>query len=79
MVNVYLNLSIFTVFLKIRNFISIIRRSKVTDYAALIQSSRFQKQSLRSTIRVPYGLDLDQIEYFVRPDLGPSCLQMFND
>ena len=32
---VYLNLSIFTVFLKNRNFISKIRRSKVTDYAAL--------------------------------------------
>ena len=35
MVNVYLNLSIFTVFLKNRNFISKIRRSKVTDYAVL--------------------------------------------
>ena len=33
--NVYLNLSIFTVFLKNRKFISKIRRSKVTDYAAL--------------------------------------------
>ena len=33
----YLNLSIFTVFLKNRNFISKIRRSKVTDYAALKQ------------------------------------------
>ena len=33
--NVYLNLSIFTVFLKNRNFISKIRISKVTDYAAL--------------------------------------------
>ena len=36
MVNVYLNLSIFTVFLKNRNIIFRIRRSKVTDYAALI-------------------------------------------
>ena len=35
MVNVYLNLSIFTVFLKNNNFISKIRISKVTDYAAL--------------------------------------------
>ena len=35
MENVYLNLSIFTVFLKNRNFISKIRISKVTDYAAL--------------------------------------------
>ena len=32
MYNVYLNLSIFTKFLKNRNFISKIRRSKVTDY-----------------------------------------------
>ena len=35
MVNVYLNLSIFTVFLKNKNIIFKIRRSKVTDYAAL--------------------------------------------
>ena len=35
MVKRYLNLSIFTVFLKDRNIISKIRRSKVTDYAAL--------------------------------------------
>ena len=33
--NVYLNLSIFTVFLKNKNIIFKIRRSKVTDYAAL--------------------------------------------
>ena len=35
MVKVYLNLSIFTVFLKNRKFISKIGISKVTDYAAL--------------------------------------------
>ena len=35
MVNVYLNLSIFTVFLKNKNIIFKFRRSKVTDYAAL--------------------------------------------
>ena len=35
MVNVYLKLSIFTVFLKNKNIIFKIRRSKVTDYAAL--------------------------------------------
>ena len=35
MVNVYQNLSIFTVFLKNKNNISKNRRSKVTDYAAL--------------------------------------------
>ena len=39
-VKVYLNLSIFTVFLKNRNFISKIRISKVTDYAAL-SATRF--------------------------------------
>ena len=36
MVKVYHNLSIFAVFLKNRNIISKIRRSKVTDYAVLI-------------------------------------------
>ena len=35
--NVYLNLSIFTAFLKNKNIIFKIRRSKVTDYAALRQ------------------------------------------
>ena len=39
MVKVYLNLSIFAVFLKNRNIISKIRRSKVTDYAALSTSN----------------------------------------
>ena len=42
MVNVYLNLSIFTFFLKNRNFFSKIRTSKVTDYAAL-RGCCFQK------------------------------------
>ena len=36
--NVYMNLSIFTVFLKNKNTIFKIRRSKVTDYAALTDS-----------------------------------------
>ena len=36
MVNLDVNLSIFTVFLKNRNFTSKIKISKVTDYAALI-------------------------------------------
>ena len=35
MVNLYVNLSNFTVFLKNRNFTSKIKRSKVTDYAPL--------------------------------------------
>ena len=40
--NVYLTLSIFTVFLKNRSFISKIKRSKVTDYAALRAKNKFQ-------------------------------------
>ena len=36
LVNVYLNFSFFTVFLKNRIISSKIKRSKVTDYAALI-------------------------------------------
>ena len=39
----YLNLSIFTVFLKNRKFISKIRISKVTDYAALKLAGWLQK------------------------------------
>ena len=39
MENVYLNLSIITVFLKNKNIIFKIRRSKVTDYAALIMEA----------------------------------------
>ena len=37
--------------------------------------SGFSKIYLRNTIRVSKGLDPDQDRYFVRPDLGPSCLQ----
>ena len=44
MVKYYLNLSIFTVFLKNRNFISKIRRSKVTDYAALSKTCSQKKR-----------------------------------
>ena len=39
LVNVYLNFIFFTVFLKNRNISSKIKRSKVTDYAALIRST----------------------------------------
>ena len=45
MVNVNLNLSSFTVFLKNKNIIFKIRRSKVTDYAALT-GSILQKLSI---------------------------------
>ena len=37
--------------------------------------SSFSKNYFRNTIRVSKGLDPDQERYFVRPDLGPSCLQ----
>ena len=42
----YLNLSIFAVFLKNRNIISKIRRSKVTDYAALMRVENIAECSL---------------------------------
>ena len=45
MVNVHLNLSIFTVFLKNKNIIFKIRRSKVTDYAALNAVYIFNKKT----------------------------------
>ena len=41
MVKCYLNLSIFTVFLKNQNFISKMRISKVTDYAALSRAIQY--------------------------------------
>ena len=33
---------------------------------------------LFNTIRVSNSLDPDQAQHFVRPDLGPSCLQMLS-
>ena len=45
MVKCYLHLSIFTVFLKNRNFISKIRIQKVTDYAALKGGCRGSSKS----------------------------------
>ena len=35
----------------------------------------FQKKSFRNTIKVSKSLDPDQAQHFVRPDLGPNCLQ----
>ena len=37
--------------------------------------STFSKNSFRNTIRVSNSLDPDQARRFVRPDLGPNCLQ----
>ena len=53
--NVYLDLSIFTVFLKNRNFIFKIRRSKVTDYAPLKQRRLSRVYNNAQTPVKPYS------------------------
>ena len=35
----------------------------------------FSKNSFRNIIRVSNSLDPDQARHFVRPNLGPNCLQ----
>ena len=35
----------------------------------------FLKISFRNTVKVSNGLDPDQDQHFVGPDLGPNCLQ----
>ena len=35
----------------------------------------FLKNSLRNTVKVSNGLNPDQDQHFVGPDLGPICLQ----
>ena len=35
----------------------------------------FKKKTLQNIIRVSNSLDPDQARHFVRPDLGPGCLQ----
>ena len=35
----------------------------------------FSKTAFRNTIRVSNGLDPNQNQHFVNPDLGPNCLQ----
>ena len=37
--------------------------------------STFSKNSFKNTIRVSNSLDPDQARHYVRPDLGPNCLQ----
>ena len=37
--------------------------------------SSFLKTSLRNTIKVLNGLDQDQAQHFVGPDLGRNCFQ----
>ena len=41
----------------------------------LVSKLIFSKNSFRNTIRVPNSLDPDQARHFVRPGLGPNCLQ----
>ena len=38
----------------------------------------FFKKNSRNTIRVSNNVDPDQVRHFVRPDLGPNCLQMLS-
>ena len=52
--NVYLNFSIFTVFLKNRNIIFKMKRSKVTDYAALSLSDSEHTAFLVGQLCKPY-------------------------
>ena len=43
--------------------------------ADFFSKSTFLKNSFRNTIRVSNSLGPDQARHFVRPDLGPNCLQ----
>ena len=77
-------------FLKIRNISSKIKRSKVTDYAALkfkvqldilfqnffVVCCFFPSKLIFSKILCgSNSLNPDQARHFVGPDLGPNCLQ----
>ena len=44
-------------------------------YTNLFLNQLFLKSSIKNTIRVSKGLDPDQAERFVGPDMGPKCLQ----
>ena len=44
----------------------------VCRYFSTLFSSKF---SFRNDIGVSYSLDPDQARHYVRPDLGPNCLQ----
>ena len=43
--------------------------------ADFFQYQLFQKNSFKNTIKVSNGLDPDQDQHSVGPDLGPNCLQ----
>ena len=64
------------------SFIESLTLCKLGDFACFFLSSAaffskltFSQNSFRNTIRVSNGLDPDQDQYFVGPDLGPNCLQ----
>ena len=40
-----------------------------------LSSADFSKSFFWNTIRVSNSLDPDQARHYVRPDLGPNCLQ----
>ena len=44
-------------------------------FADLLSKLMFSKKIFWNTIRVSISLDPDQVRYFVRPNLGPNCLQ----
>ena len=46
------------------------------DVCWLFSKSNFSKNYFRNTIRVTNSLDPDQTQRFVRPGLGPNCLQI---
>ena len=81
MVKCYLNLSIFTVFLKNRNFISKIRRSKVTDYAALRVKFQngFNVRNIKETSGFCHQVNKAATSlHSFRVTSIPSCLYLFN-
>ena len=44
-------------------------------YADFFQNQLFRKNSFRNNIKASNSLYPDQTQHFVRPDLGPNCLQ----
>ena len=43
--------------------------------ADFFSKSTFSKNYFKNNIRVSNSLDPDQAQHFVRPNLGPNCLQ----
>ena len=51
--------------------------SCINLFADFFSKSSFSNNSFRNIIRVSNSLDPDQARYFVGPDLGPNCLQSY--